>query len=294
MADFTNVVVIYNPNSTGSSKDMAEAFVAGLEHLDIGIPLELIATEHAGHATEIALEVAKKYDRPLIVSSSGDGGYNEVINGALRAQFEGADPVCAVLAAGNANDHRRTIRRRPLVDAVKMGAVERIDVLEASIESSTGNTRRFAHSYIGIGLSPEVAVELNRTSINRFKEALIVIKSLGAFHPVRIDVGGKQLVVDSMIFANISEMAKFLTVAKDAQPDDGYFRVVTFPYKHKLHLLFRLAKALLGTSKGVSTKSYEFRAVNDMLLQFDGEIEKISEGDKVSIVIRPRTLATLR
>jgi hypothetical protein len=37
---------------------------------------------------------------------SGDGGYNEVVDGVMQAGDTGT--VCAVMAAGNANDHRRT------------------------------------------------------------------------------------------------------------------------------------------------------------------------------------------
>ena len=36
--------------------------------------------------------------------------------------------VCAVKAAGNANDHRRTTAQRPLVDAIAAGEVRRIDL----------------------------------------------------------------------------------------------------------------------------------------------------------------------
>ena len=59
------------------------------------------------------------------------------------------DVVCAVMAAGNANDHRRTIGERPLVDAVIAGEVRRIDLLRLTVGGAAGARTRYAHSYIG-------------------------------------------------------------------------------------------------------------------------------------------------
>jgi diacylglycerol kinase (ATP) len=109
------IAVIYNPNSTGSSKELATEFSKRLKKRLPDQAIELIATEHAGHGEEIAYELAKKYKRPLIISSSGDGGYHEVINGLMKAQHEGAHPVAGLLPAGNANDHHRNVTRGELI-----------------------------------------------------------------------------------------------------------------------------------------------------------------------------------
>ena len=61
-------------------------------------------TNHTGHATELAREAAAT-GSPLIVSDSGDGGYNEVVNGAM--------------ASGNANHHARFMHDEPLVELKK-------------------------------------------------------------------------------------------------------------------------------------------------------------------------------
>ena len=69
--------------------------------------------------------------------------------------------VCAVLPAGNANDHRRATRERPLADAIVAGSVTRIDLLKLPFEGSSPTTR-YAHSYIGLELTPVVAVDLEK------------------------------------------------------------------------------------------------------------------------------------
>jgi diacylglycerol kinase (ATP) len=290
---FSHVVVIFNPNSTGPSDELASRLENDMRKLGVDVPILLQPTERAGHARQLAYDAAKQRPRPLIVSVSGDGGYNEVINGALKAQFEGAQPVCAVLAAGNANDHRRTIAKRPLAEAIAQGEVEHIDVLNATV-SGASDQQRFAHSYIGVGLTPAVAIELNKTSLNRFKETLLCLKTFRDFHPVEIRSDGKTLVLDSLIFANIGEMAKVMTVAENAEPDDGRFEVVVFPYKHKLHLLWNLVRAVVSGLKGTSVTRYEFEAVKSMALQLDGEVIEVSAGDRVQISVNAGALATVR
>jgi diacylglycerol kinase (ATP) len=293
VSSFSDLVIIYNPNSTGPSEKRAEQLRAELKERGFGAPVKLQPTERAGHAWDLAHDAAVQLEQPLIVSVSGDGGYNEVINGALQAQQKGARPVCAVLAAGNANDHRRTIERRPLAESILNSDITHIDVLKATV-SGGSSTERFAHSYIGLGLTPAVAVELNKTSLNRFKETMLCLKTFRDFHPVEIKVNGEELVLDSLIFANISEMAKVMTVAENAEPDDGQFEVVVFPYKRKINLLFNLVKAVVSGLKGTSATAYEFEVAKSMALQLDGEIMELAGGDSVRISVCPGALATVR
>lgn len=295
MTTISDLFVIFNPNSTGAGRDNAESLLAELKARGFEAPMELLATEYAGHAGELAYEIAGQYERPLIISSSGDGGYNELINGALRAQDQGRRPVCAVLASGNANDHRRTVRRRPLIDGIVGQHVESIDALRVTIKGKDGAEKtRHAHSYVGLGLTPTVAVELNRNRLNRMKETLIVIKTLRDFMPFEVDVDGKRLVLDSLVFANISQMAKVLTIADNAEPDDGRFKVIAFPYKNKAKLLFMLLKAVVSGINGVDAGHYEFTCVKELPIQFDGEVEHVKEGDTVSVTARRRVLSTIR
>ena len=121
MDSFDRIVVIFNPQSTGEAPRLAEQLRAELADRLPNMPVSMSPTEHAGHARDLAREAADT-GRPLIVSVSGDGGYNEVVDGAMQAGNE--DVVCAVMAAGNANDHRRTTGEQPLADAVLAGEVK--------------------------------------------------------------------------------------------------------------------------------------------------------------------------
>jgi diacylglycerol kinase (ATP) len=109
-ASFDRIVVIFNPHSTGDGPQLAEQLHADLTRRLPDVPVRLCPTERAGHACDLAREAAET-GHPLIVSVSGDGGYNEVVDGVIQAGNDNA--VCAVKAAGNANDHRRTTGEPP-------------------------------------------------------------------------------------------------------------------------------------------------------------------------------------
>ena len=47
-------------------------------------PVRLSPTQHAGHARDLARWEAQT-GSPLIISVSGDGGYNEVVDGVMQA-----------------------------------------------------------------------------------------------------------------------------------------------------------------------------------------------------------------
>lgn len=295
MKNFSDIHIIYNPKSTGSSETVAKELKDKLLAHNKKLAVTLHKTKFAGHAIEIAKSIAAKSKCPLIISSSGDGGYNEVINGALAAQAKGASPVCAVLAAGNANDHRRTIKKRPLHEAIIAGKVERIDLLKATFNDGSKVTQRYAHSYIGLGITPVAAAELNKTTLNSFKELWIILRTFYRYRPFKIAVGDKTLKLDSMIFTNISQMAKILTLSKHAKIKDGKFEVIALPHKHKLRLLSKLAKAsATGLEPSKSYDNYKLTVLKTMPIQLDGEVEVIKKGTTVKIEAEKQILSTIR
>src|SRR3954465_12124131 len=85
VSPFDRIVIVFNPHSTGDAPASAEELRADLTRrlppLPGGPPagpVQLRPPGPAGHAREIAREVAAT-GSPLLVSVSGDGGYNEVV-----------------------------------------------------------------------------------------------------------------------------------------------------------------------------------------------------------------------
>lgn len=292
---FESIVVIFNPNSTGDAPKLAEELKASLAGLlPYAADITLQPTARAGHAVELAREAAGGGRNVLVVSVSGDGGYNEVVNGVMQAGNPNA--VCAVKAAGNANDHRRTTRTQPLEAAIAGGKVRHIDLLKMTTGANTGAPMEYAHSYIGFGLTPVMAIDLEKGSKGALKEMFSVMRTFSKFKPFEIrQADGKRRKFDSLVLANIAEMAKYATLSEaDDAASDGKFEVVIFPHRSKLRVLLT---ALRATTQGLgdqpSVNSYRFTTLKPIPYQIDGEVQSVEANTAVTIECAPAALATL-
>lgn len=293
-ANFDSITIIYNPKSTGNSARNAKKLERKILKALPNINVKLDGTKHAGHAEELAYEIAKDSKRPLIISSSGDGGYNEVINGAMKAQCEGAKPICAVLASGNANDHSRSLQNKSLLDSIINKKIIQIDLLKMHLDVAGDKKERFAHSYIGLGLTPKIAAELNRTKLNILKEWWIVGRTFYKYRPFEIKKDTRFLNLDSIIFANVGEMAKVLTISKKSKPDDGLFEAVVVKHGHKLNLIQEFVRATFTDKESSKQlKKYQFEVVKDMPAQLDGEVLEIKKGTVVTVTCEHQLLTTI-
>ncbi|MGY2067772.1 diacylglycerol/lipid kinase family protein [Blastococcus sp. SYSU DS0619] len=292
MTSFDRIVIVFNPQSTGNAPESAEELRSELADRLAAVPLELSPTQHAGHARDLAREAAGS-GSPLIVSVSGDGGYNEVVNGVMDAGNDRA--VCAVRAAGNANDHRRTTRERPLADAVVAGDVRRIDLLRLTVGNGPDAWVRYAHSYIGVGLTPVVAVDLEKGGKGSWREIVSVVRGFSRFRPFPIRLeDGRRRRIDSLVFANIAQMAKYAKLSDDGTPDDGRFEVITERRTGKLRVLsMAIRAATRGLGRQPSATHYAFTTLAPMPLQLDGELVELDADTLVTVDIAPGALATI-
>lgn len=292
MSRFDQIVVIFNPRSTGEAPRLAAELRADLADRMKEMPVVLCPTERAGHARELAADAAKTGSR-LIISVSGDGGYNEVVDGVMRAGNKNV--VCAVMAAGNANDHRRTTGRRPLVDAVVAGEVRHIDLLRLTVRTGPEARTQYAHSYIGIGLTPVVAAELEKGGKGSWREIVSVVRTFMRFQPFTIELpGGERRSFDSLVFANITQMAKYATLSEGGQPNDGYFEVITLLHTTKWRVLgTAIAAATRGLGPQPTASHYCFTTIKPLSLQLDGELLVLDGGTPVRVDIAPGALATI-
>ncbi|WP_432484944.1 diacylglycerol/lipid kinase family protein [Kineococcus esterisolvens] len=291
------VVVVLNPNSTGdgpaNARELRDQLAERVPHL----PVDLVETEHAGHAEQIAREQVARHPGVLVVSASGDGGYHEVVNGVVAAGRAGHDGgLAAVLPSGNANDHANATQHRSLVDAVVDvaggGRPERMDLLE--VDTGDGEPR-VAHSYVGVGLTPVAAAALNENDLDAVKETLLVVKAFWKYRPMTIGRDGRDVRIDSLVFANIDRMAKYAQLSDDSSPDDGRFEVLMIKHRSKLRLLAEFARVLRGRHRVESrSEPYEFRTRNPMPLQMDGEVLPLAGGATVRVRCLPLALRTVR
>lgn len=296
---YSAIVIIYNPNSSGNAQTKAQRLAERLRKR--GVKHILVqSTKHAGHAEDLAYQAAKKYARPLIISVSGDGGYNEVVNGAMRAQSESKKrrPTCAILAAGNANDHRRSVRKRPLTWAITHTEPEPMDLLHVTIKHGKEQIDRYAHSYAGIGFSSHAANQLAKNDTGPIKEIAIVARSVFTFRPIAVsEADGKTRRYDSIIFANIHRMSKFMHVGERKDINNGTFRVAAVPYRSQwwlVRIVLNIFLLIFGLQNLPQQDHYEFGVPRSELMHLDGEIMKIPANAHVTVRLEPGALPVIR
>ena len=289
MKVFDHIAIIYNPKSTGDAPKMAKDLFDSVNgHFEvIQKRATLYPTKRAGDAIEISYEIASKYARPLIVSVSGDGGYNEVINGVMAAKklFPAQNPVVAVMAAGNANDHKRVMRSdTPLIRLIKKADVKTFDLISLHAKAKDFELMRYAHSYIGLGITPEVGHALNQHGKNRWNEAWLTLKTLKDFKPFEVLRDGTTKLYDSIVFANINEMAKFVKLDSKNTVHDDLFEVVAVRHRGMFHTITSLFSAVVhGFKNAPSVSTYSFTLPNSQLVQLDGEVVELPEKSTVTI-----------
>lgn len=286
-----SVLVVFNPGSTGDAASLAKELRDDLAGARPQLPVELKPTEYAGHARDIAREAASGQVRTLIVSASGDGGYNEVVNGIM--DVPGTTAAAAVLPAGNANDHDRVTSRRPLRDAIVDGSAERMDLLALTVGDGPV---RYAHSYIGFGLTPVVALEIEEGGKGTVREIVSTIRSFLGFTPFPLQFAdGTVRRIDNLVLANIPEMAKVAELSDHGRPDDGRFEVVLMEHRPKWRVLFTAIRAAVrGLGRQPAAEDFRFTALDAMPVQIDGEVDDLEAGSAVRVQIAAGALSVVR
>lgn len=278
----SEVVIIYNPNSTGNGKANATSLQADLRRLAPTLHVSLKQTEYAGHAEKIAWDYAKNAQRVLLVSSSGDGGYHELINGIVSS---GATNIVAgLLPSGNANDHFRAVHEEDVVQRIIAGKSRWLDSISIRAQVEGKPWQRYAHSYAGIGLSPSVGRRLTKAKLNFFNEKWILLRQLFRYRYVAILIDGKERRFSSVVFSNIARMSKVLQVANDSSLTDGKFEISAVTRQSKFRLFLYLFKAAtIGLEENSSVSRFEFQTIKPTLIQLDGEVYTLDGSCKVTV-----------
>lgn len=288
---YTTIAIIYNPNSTGSSEALARDLE---EEIRTRLPkqkVERIATDYPGHGEELAYSISTSSKTPLIISSSGDGGYNELVNGAIKAQKEGAHPTTGLLPAGNANDHHRNLHDKPIIDRIINNDSTKIDLLKLTGSSQGKHIERYAHSYIGFGLTSAAGKKLNKTKLNPITESLAVLHTLFTLKPVRLKIGKEARDYESVILSNISGMSKYLKISQASSVTDGKFEVTIAERRSKPKLILMLLKASFANVKeDQQVSNFLLKTIHKTLVQVDGEISELDANSDIHITLDKQVL----
>lgn len=278
--------IIFNPISTGDSKKLAYEFARSLKKQKIDS--KCIPTEYAGHAEILAKSLADKDPTCAIFSSSGDGAYNEVINGVLGSSNPGV--ITGTLPAGNANDHFQSLHRGNTVARILRTDIDSIDCIEVSF----GRKKRYAHSYVGLGLTPQIGEQLNKHALSPVVELWIVLTKLFRIAPVKIKHNESVHSYDHLVISNIPKMSKYLTIASEAKVDDGLLEISTVRSGSLIRLFRHLIRRVIKNDAAPKQISeFSFTCMRRTKLQLDGEVIELKKDQRVRIRCAEKLLRTI-
>jgi len=228
--------IIVNPIS---GRGTGERSIPQIEHLlsGYGLDFDLVRTERPWHAADLAQEAALAgYD--VVVSASGDGTANEVLNGLMRARAlapaHGERRTCAmgILCVGRGNDFAYGMGIPPGVEAgcqvLAQGYRHVMDV--GRVTGGDYPQGRYFGNGVGIGFDAVVGFEaVKLTRLHGFPSYIVAtLKTVFLYYKaplVAMEYGG-QTITQRVLMVSImngQRMGGGFFMAPKGKADDGMF-----------------------------------------------------------------------
>ena len=181
-----------------------------------------------------------------------------------------------------------------IVAAHVRGRARHLDLLRLTVRSAGREWNQYAHSYIGFGLTPSMAVGLKRDRKGTIAELLSVLRTFTTLTPVEIvRSGGRRELYDSLVFANVARMAKYGRLSRFGRPDDGLFEVVSRRHGRRWRIAAMALRPRPSGSEPRHVSRVEFATVNAVPVQIDGEVLHLEPDSGLIIDCAPHALNTV-
>lgn len=248
------VVFVVNPASGNGAAGKTWARTRKLA-AERGLDGDVLVTERAGHAVELARAAAEK-GAGLVVAVGGDGTINEIVNGLVAAAR--SEVELAVVPRGTGDDFARTFGiptdvERALAVAAN-GEARPVDVGRAMYAVSEGTAERYFANFAGAGISGAIARRGARTSRRLGAKAAYMWATATVFVrwssvPMRIELDGetREGPMFEVVVSNGMYAAGGMKIAPDARPDDGHFDAVLIGDVTKVDFVTTFPKIYRGT-----------------------------------------------
>ncbi|GAA0352230.1 diacylglycerol/lipid kinase family protein [Bacillus horti] len=253
-------------------------------------------TKHAGHAEDIALQIAELHGERLeaIIVVGGDGTMHEVING-LRSYPQ--IPV-GYIPGGSGNDFARGFMVPRSVKKAWKRIYERKNKSARTFDlgrfrfSERKKAERFFINGLGIGFDGEVAKETNQSSYKKFLNklrcgslayAISVIRLLFSYQPcdIHVEIDGNAHTFQKAWLVAISNIPYYgggMKISPNARPDDGKLSLCVVHQLNKWKLLAVFITVFMGQHQRfkevtlLEGKSLTISSERPLLVHADGEI----------------------
>ena len=242
------------------------------------LTVEIVFTEHTGHARELATDFVRRGFSP-IVAWGGDGTANEVAS-ALAFQ----DAVMAIVPTGSGNGLARelgiSLRPERAIATATRGIDHTIDVGELG--------GRLFVNLAGVGLDASVASLFDRLTGRgwpRYVQATLSTVFSYIAEAYTITVGGETFEDRALIvaLANGRQYGNGAVIAPHAKLDDGLLDLVLVGPLSALQVLGAVRRLFNGTIDQVpevrtrTSRSITISAAQPILFHVDGEVAQGTE-----------------
>jgi YegS/Rv2252/BmrU family lipid kinase len=302
-------LVIVNPTS---GRGFAEKMVPHIEELmrSYKLDFDLVRTEKPWHAADIAERASreKKYD--MIVTASGDGTANEVINGLMRARAAGFNHTAmSILPVGTGNDAVYGLGlSTDLNNAVKaLAADQRHKVDIGLVHGGEYPNGRYFINGVGIGFDAAVgfvAVEV-RWARGVLAYLIAVLQTVFLYYKaptVEITYNGATITQPSLMISimNGKRMGGGFYMAPKGDPSDGHFDLCIASEAGRMRIFGLVPYFLKGTQEGQPeikidhTDKIHIKAIKGVLpAHCDGET-LCREGQELYVELIPQALEFIK
>ncbi len=269
---------IYNPLSgKGKAKKKRDYIISQLSsHF---VDLEVIETQYAGHAKELAKDSCGKYD--YLIIAGGDGTLNEVVNGIAEQENR---PIIGYIPLGTVNDFAHSVGiPRNIKGAVKTiinGNPMQHEIFKAG--------HRYGVYVCAMGVATETSyatTQATKKKLGKLAYFLHGVKKVFKTKSIPLTLefeGGKIEGQFGLMLAINSKYVASFKVNKKFVYNDGYVDILLVEEKKKIVSVPRLltiAKVfLLGfgvkSSKYVTKlrlEKFTLTAPDDVVINLDGE-----------------------
>ncbi|GAB4492889.1 MAG: diacylglycerol kinase family lipid kinase [Anaerolineales bacterium] len=250
--------VIVNPISgRGLGEKSVPAIEARLR--EAGVDYTLVRTERPWHAAELAEQAAReRYD--VIVSASGDGTFNETLNGLMRARQAGFNHAAlGVIAIGTGNDFAGGVGIpddfEKSMDTLLANKRKKIDV--GLVSGGDYPEGRYFGNGIGIGFDAAVGFAALQLRFLRGLPAYLVgaIQTVFFYYKpprLRIEMDGQVIEQHSLMVSimNGKRMGGGFRMAPNSLPDDGLLDLCIAETAGKLRIFQLIPMFIQGKQEG--------------------------------------------
>ncbi|MBP7506607.1 MAG: diacylglycerol kinase family lipid kinase [Prolixibacteraceae bacterium] len=273
------VYLIYNPVSGNKKSHLIVEKV--LQIFDKGgLKTDVIKTEYAGHARELAGSLDfSDYDGLCVIG--GDGTMHEIVNGMLKREDKAKIPI-GLIPGGTGNSFMRDIDALdPEVAALRIltGRTRKVDIAKVEAKGEI----IYGFNIVGWGLATEILQTANKLKWlggQCYNVASIVEIIRNKPRLARLKIEKQKLAGDYgfILGCNTINTGKAMKMAPLAQTNDGLIGLIVLRKAGRPAMLYLFTKLFKGRHVGhpavgyYQIKQFSIEPLEDHVLNIDGEL----------------------